>query len=435
MRGTSARPRSYTRVTHAGPCNVCVHDDDEHAGSLTITTSMPNRVETDITVQRFGFLSDDDGRRLVFPRTESHRIEGRSGSVAYGVQDALFEGLEGRLDTLRWTADTASLGAAWLRDDARHFDIAVDRIEMARGVMLTRAESGVELVAPHVSFSEMKLTIAGPFGRSGEKRPAEPGGAPALRQDRLRFLDSLTGRINLTVKVVLDLPVLGKRTLDQELKLPIQEGGIDFRTLEENLDWLEGRFIDISAEDDRLVLSWKVPIVGSARELISWHLDEEAATLAKFGKVPVRSLSDYRIGGSGSGGTSKKSDDGKRKTLQSLAIESIDIAIGLLAPRSLEVGTGLIMFGGDDEPGMVDLKVTGDINDRGPGTLTGAIGSIDTTIKDLRLGPVLLTADRLHFDGLDRLEVTFDGFRPVKVAMVIHRVTATNLAMRLGGDP
>ncbi len=395
---------------------------------------MPNRVETDISVQRFAFVGDDDGRRLVFPRTESHKIEGRSGSVAYGVQDALFEGLEGRLDTLRWTTDSASFGTAWLRDDAGRFDIAVDRIEMPRGLMLTRAQSGVELVAPHVTLSEMRLSLTGPFGRSGEKRPSTAGGTPALRQDRLTFLDSLSGRIHLTVKVVLDLPVVGKRTLDQELKLPILEGQLDFRALEESLDWLEGRFIDIEADGDRLVLSWKVPIVGSQRELISWQLDEEAATMAKFGKVPVRALADYRTKASSNGGESPKADDKKRKTLQALSIEGIDIAIGLLAPRSLDVGNGLIMFGGDDQPGMVDLKVSGGINDRGPGKLTGAIGSVDTTIKDLRLGPMLLTADRLHFDGLDQLEVTFDGFRPVKVTMVVHRVTATNLAMRLGGE-
>jgi len=91
------------------------------------------------------------------------------------------------------------------------------------------------------------------------------------------------------------------------------------------------------------------------------------------------------------------------------------------------------MFGGEDAPGMVDLKVTGSVNDRGPGALTGAIGTIDTTIKDLRLGPVSMTSDRLHFDGLDELVVTFDGFRPTKLTCVIHRVTATNLALHVGG--
>jgi hypothetical protein len=90
------------------------------------------------------------------------------------------------------------------------------------------------------------------------------------------------------------------------------------------------------------------------------------------------------------------------------------------------------MFGGDDQPGMVDLRVTGSIRDRGPGALRGTIGSVDTTIKDVQIGPAQITADRLHFDGLDELEVTFDGFQPTSVAVVIHRVTATNLALQLG---
>jgi hypothetical protein len=89
------------------------------------------------------------------------------------------------------------------------------------------------------------------------------------------------------------------------------------------------------------------------------------------------------------------------------------------------------MFGGDDQPGMVDLKVTGSIHDRGPGQLEGAIGSIDTTIKDVQLGPVKMTADRLHFDGIDELEVEFDGYRPVRTTVVVHRVTATNSALQI----
>lgn len=398
---------------------------------------MANRVETDINVQRFAFEMDDKGKRLVFPRTSTEDIQGRSGSVAYGVRDALFEGLEGRLDTLRWTTDTASFGSAWIRDDSGRFEIFCDRVELPDGILLTRAESGVELIAPKISFQEMRLSVNGPFSstRTTPRPPPEPGEPPTLRQDRLRFLDSLSGRIYLTVKVVLDLPVIGKRTLDQELKVPIQEGSLDFRALEDSLDWLEGRFIDLSHDDENhtLELTWKVPILGSARELVTWKLDADADKLAAFGRVPVRSLADYRTKG-GDKKESKPEDNGKRKgVLQALSVEGIDIAIGLVAPRSLEVGDGLIMFGGEDQPGMVDFKVTGSISDRGPGKLTGAIGSVDTTIKDVRIGPVLLTSDRLHFDGLDRFEVTFDGFKPVKITMIVHRVTATNIAMHVGG--
>ena len=152
--------------------------------------------------------------------------------------------------------------------------------------------------------------------------------------------------------------------------------------------------------------------------------------LASFGRVPVRSLLDYRMPGNGGGSSRSKS-----KVLQAFALDAIDVALSLLAPRHVEGGGGVVLFGGEDQPGMVDLKVTGAIRDRGTGALRGAIGSIDTTIKDLRLGPVALTADRLHFDGLDQLEVTFDGFRPTAVSLVVHRVTATNLALTLGSSP
>jgi hypothetical protein len=393
---------------------------------------MAQRVETDITVQRFGFLSDAGGNRLVFPRAESHEIQGQSGSVGYGARDCVFDDLEGRLDTLRWTADAASVGSAWLRDDAGRFDIQVERSEMPRGLRLVRADRGVELVAPYVSLSEMKLTVRGPFaGAPVAEAPGEPAPPPApdpaLRQSKLRFLDSLSGRIYLTVKVVLDLPVIGNRSLDQELRVPIQEGSLDYRALEDHLNWLEGAFLDIKHDGDRLALVWKVPIFGSVHELISWRLDHDAAGLAAFGRVPVRSLADFALG------RRPGRDDRRRQTLQSLSIDAIDVALSLLAPRSVEAGGGVIMFGGEDQPGMVDLKVTGSVHDRGPGDLAGAIGSIDTTIKDVQVGPVKLTADRLHFDGIDELQVVFEGFRPSHAMVMVHRVTATNVSLQIGG--
>lgn len=388
---------------------------------------MPTNVEADIEVQRFGYAE----KRLTFPRAHTHALEGRSGGVAYGAKDCTFEALGGRLDMVRWAAEAASVGSAYLKDDAGKFDVAIDRAEFPHGIMLVRAEQGIEIVSPHVTFSEVRIGAKGPFGRAKPAAPAQPVARPAgLRQQKLRFLDSLAGRIYLTIKVQLDLPVVGHRTLDQQLRVPISDGSLDYRKLEESLDWLEGAFLDIKHDGNRLWVQWKVPIVGSSHELISWTLDSEAATLATFGRVPVRSLADFRMAGNGGNGKSKNGG-----VLQAFTLDAIDVALSLLAPRHVEVGGGVVLFGGDDQPGMVDLKVTGAIRDRGAGALRGAIGSVDTTIKDLRLGPVMLTADRLHFDGLDQLEVTFDGFTPTAAAVVVHRVTATNLALTIGtGD-
>jgi hypothetical protein len=391
-------------------------------------------VNADIEAPRFGYVGDAQGRRLVFPRAQTHKVEGRAGQTTYGAADCSFEGLEGRLDTLRWQADSASVGSAWLRDDAGRFDVSVERAELPHGIRLVRAaDANIELLAPHVTFSELRLTVKGPFERKAPPvpPPAPPPANGVARQEKLRFLDSLSGRIYTTMKVQLDLPVLGVRTLDQQLRIPIQEGSLDYRALDDSLDWLEGTFIDIKHEDQRLKLQWKVPIVGSGRDLISWALDADASTLASFGRVPVRSLADFRLPGSNKPPT--ESEVGRRKgMLKALTLDKIEVALSLLAPRHLDVGGGTIMFGGEDQPGMVDLKVTGAIRDRGPGALKGAIGSIDTTIMDLKMGPLVLSADRLHFDGVDGLEVTFDGFRPTAVTVVVHRVTATNLSLKIG---
>jgi len=394
---------------------------------------MPTHIETDVTVQRFGFTQDDAGNRLLFPRTEMQQLQGRSGTTNYGASNCHFEELEGRLDSLRWKAGSASIGAVYLRDDAKRFDLTAERLELPHGIMLTRAAKGVELIAPHLSLSELKLTVNGPFSSSGDKPPpTEP--QPTV-QEKLRFLDSLSGRVNLTVKVELDLPVLGNRTLDQQLRVPIQEGSLDFRALDDSLNWLEGAFLDIKHDDEthKLAVTWRVPIFGSSHDLISWHLDNEAETIASFGRVPVRALVDFIIGDGKPPEKDNGKDNGKRSILKKLSIDAIDVALSLLAPRSVDVGHGMIMFGGDDQPGMVDFKVSGSINNQAAGVLKGAIGSVDTTVKDLTYGPVAISADRLHFDGLDQLIVTFDAFTPQTATVIVHRVTATNLHLRIGG--
>ena len=35
-------------------------------------------------------------------------------------------------------------------------------------------------------------------------------------------------------------------------------------------------------------------------------------------------------------------------------------------------------------------------------------------------------------DGLENVEVKFDAFKPTQVSAVVHRVTATNLKLKLG---
>ncbi len=423
---------------------------------------MAQRIDADLNVQRFGFATDENATRLVFPHAEMHKLAGTTEGLAYSIADCAFDELEGRLDTLRWHADAASLGGIKLRSGDGRLELSIGRAEFPRGVLLVRAASGVELLAPHVSFADLEVTYCGPFASS--KSPASdaattalakadpavtettwanaaiaaitsPFDPPALRQERLKFLDGLAGHVTMTVKVKLDLPVIGGRTLDQSLNIPIKDGSIDFRALDKGLDWLEGTFLDIGVDRGRLAVSWGVPIVAPSRDIISCALDESAQTLATFGRVPVRSFADFRVGKGTQPGppVAERGDrDKKRNILRSLALEAIDIALSMSAPRSVAIGGGTLMFGGDDGPGLVDLKVRGDIHSQTAGVISGAIGAIDTTLKDIRIGGILLTTDRLSLDGIDGFELAFEGFTPTALTMKIHRVTATKLSARIG---
>jgi hypothetical protein len=390
-----------------------------------------HRVLANLRVDQFGLTLDDNGRRLDFPRAEADHVEGHADGVRYGARELVFDRLSTRLDRTQWEAEAMSAGPLWLGTDDGRVELTVQRAELARGIMITRAAAGgVELLAPHASLSEVRLKLPRmtDFGHEAsavvEALPAVRGDA-LLRQHSLRFLDGLSGQIKCTIKVVLDLPVIGQRTLDQKLVIPIADGSLDFRALEDSLDWLEGTFLDLGITDDRLAISWGVPLLPS-KEIVSFALDRDAQALGAFTRVPVRSFADFRV-------PPGKGDDKKKSRLKSLTVADLDVTLSLQAPRSLEVGGGAILFGGEDAPGLVDLAVTGSLtHPPGPGSLNGTIGLVDVTVKDVKAGPILVTVDRLHLGAIEGLELSFDGFRPAGLTCMISRATATNLTLGIG---
>lgn len=407
------------------------------------------RLEADLEVGAFGMLLDGANKRLDFPRGEVDNLQGSSGNVTYGAREVVLDKLHTLLGRTHWQAEAGSAGDMWLKVGEDAFGLSLDRLELSRGMRLTRsAHGGVEILAPHASFNDVTIKIPH-FDHLRGAKAAEVASLALqrvnevpLRQSRLRFLDTLTGEISVTVKVVLDLPVLGKRTLDQVLKIPIKDGSLDYRALQDSLDWLEGTFLELGIKNDRLVLSWGVPILVKQREILSWELDDEARTLATFDRVPLRSLADFRLAASrdlaaAAAGVATAPDKNKKKNpLRSLTLSDLKVNLSMTAPQSVEVGHGAIMFGGDGEPGIVGLQLRGSlVHPPGPGVLTGSVGVLDVTVKDLAIGSATLTADRLHLGAIERFDLTFDGFRPIGLTATIARITATNLALELGSQP
>lgn len=387
-----------------------------------------SRINADIDVKRFSFVSDESGNRLLFPDARAAAIEGVAGTLRYGASACTCAALEGCLGMLRWKTAAATIDAPWLRDETGRYEVAATAIDHPHGLMLVRGgedERGnrLEIVAPEATFSDLRITVNGPFRRA--PRSDTEAATPTPDPGRLRFLDSLAGHLYAVLKARFDLPVLGERTIDQELRLPIQGGAIDFRALEDSLHWLGGAFLDIAHESDQLKVRWKIPLVGPAHDLVTWPLDAEAATLAESGRVPVRSLAAPHVVPNDDASEKKP----KRKTLSAIALEHIDIGLSLAALPHLDVGTGFIAFGDSAPAGRLSGTISGELADQGHGILKGALSDVETTVKDLRFGPVEVTADRVCFEGLDQLELTFDGFQPTRLTMFVKRATATNLSI------
>lgn len=400
---------------------------------------MSQRAQGNIRVEGFGVTFGDETRRLDFPRADIEGLRGDAGAIEYGAGEISFDRLMGRLQGIEWSTEAASAGRFWVRDKQGRFEMQVGKVELGHGMRLTRsAGGGVEIVSPEAAFETVKLHIPDLTAFRKPEDPAaptpEPPPAPVdapLRQERLHFLDAVNGVIMFTIKVVLDLPVLGKRTLDQTVRLEIVDGTFDYKKLDDGLSWLEGQFLDIGLDGNRLRIGYGAPILGT-KEIISWSLDQDASTAAKSGRVPLRSLADYRFGKPRAATPADNGGPAKRGRLRSLTLGDLAIELQMVAPRNVELLGGTIRFGGDDQPGIVDLHIEGSVVQPGAGALRAAAGALDMTVKDIRAG-VHATADRLHVGPMDLLEVTFDGFTPRSLTASLQRVTATNLSLILGG--
>ena len=145
--------------------------------------------------------------------------------------------------------------------------------------------------------------------------------------------------------------------------------------------------------------------------------------------MPLRSLADLRFPSSHNG-----NGEGKRRSwVKALSVE-VEGKLSLRAPATVGVGNGFLQLGDDQTPGIADLHAAGQVGyPPRPGALRATAAALDATIKDVFLGGVGFTADRLHLGPVEGLEIVFDGVRPVSLRVQARAATATNLSIFAGG--
>ena len=368
-------------------------------------------------------------RKLELSRLDIDGIEGTVGDATYRLEELSLDGLQTLLGRDRISAEAAdAVGFALGTDNVR---LSARRVSCPRGLI---AVGDRELVAPHVSFEDVRLVVDDLMAIQSQESDRQP-------MD-WHFLDALEGQLDIDVAVDMTLPWIGRRRVTHYFRVPIQQGTIDYKRLEDDVHWLEAAFLTLELVDDRLVLARDLPLVPfSGKALLSWPLEPADIPVADFCRVHIRNLLRPERPPPKSKPDKNKPDKSKSRsklTLHQLAMENIKLQLATGTPAQMTLpGGAMLQFGDDRSRGLSGLALTGELRFSGDGTeaveptsLAGVIDLLDVTLSDIRMGEATLSVDRLHVAGVEQIELQFRGLRPERLEISIDRMAATNLRVQ-----
>jgi hypothetical protein len=260
---------------------------------------------------------------------------------------------------------------------------------------------------------ELALRFAGPVQDAGID--------PDRRADHWRWLDGLTGVIHASIDGQLALPLIGLRTLHQRLNVPITRGTFSFRELTAGLSWLQSKFIELGVVADRATLSWRLPLVGRAHELVSWPLDDGARAAAAHGRLPLRTL----LGPSQNECSAAPS--GEPGVLQHLEARELALAASIIGHHPIPLAGGTLTLGAATEAGIRDAELNGHLVHEGAGTLHGSIHSVSAAVHELIVAGARLTLEQLRLGPVRAVRLNFVGFRPAELHLHADAVEMSNV--------
>lgn len=235
-------------------------------------------------------------------------LVGSAGQVR--AEKATFRGLHvqsGELSITSPALDVENLTIGW-GDPQFRIDCDAARAEecaFKRDAWSARA-SGLELSQVHVRGSEVSVDrvrfahVEGSaefaHGRPSEPRPQAT--TPKLPLWDMALLDRLAGNLIADIEVDLSVPILGRRRATHELRVPVENGSLDYITLEKGLSRLEDSLLDFAVRDGGLALELGLPLIGSrgrGKPILIWDLSPEDYRLAEQKRVRLAVLPKLRL--------------------------------------------------------------------------------------------------------------------------------------------
>ena len=275
--------------------------------------------------------------------------------------------------------------------------------------------------------------------------PAGPRTDSAQRQGTapidLTFLDGLHGQIDVDLRIVTDIAVIGRRDKTHQFRIPVRRGEINYRSLERDLGTLEDAFIDIEVRDGKLSIENDIPLLPFYyRSLVLFRIPpDEVVKAANERLVKLRTFAEWELPEPSDRSKRKK---GKKKNSSSpvdivaLDAENIDLALGLDREALIDLGpTGKLRLGGPDTPPLGALTVRGAVrhrpgSDPQPGELVASVDGIAFGLDTLRLGGQLLSIASARLEAIESARQELLGLRPGRLRIEARGLDLDGLTLQ-----
>jgi len=313
-----------------------------------------------------------------------------------------------------------------------------------RGLQLARLAfpAGVELEGDRLRWPELSLERLA--ARVPElPRRASHAAPPRTKSERkpldLDWLDELTGLLAFDLLLDVRLPILPDRRATHSIRVPIEQGTINFKRLESCLAMLENTLFDFEVTDEGLIFELD-PIPGLSVDnvtLVTWPLSGHEHQLAKNEqKIRLRRLLEYQLSPklTSSGETSRSASG--NSGLRRLHVGNIETVLGLGGPRELPLpGLGQLRLGAPGAPALRELRLSGQI-EHDPGEAPAAT-ELRVDAQELTIGLAVhddagrrVSAERLSIRRIDGARLGLLGLEPRSLSLNAEGIRLQDVELR-----
>jgi hypothetical protein len=268
--------------------------------------------------------------------------------------------------------------------------------------------------------------------------------------ERLQLLDLLKGKLCVDIRMHATYPVYGRREAVHRVRLPIDEGAINFKQLEKSLAKLEDAVLDFEVEPGALIFEKDLPLVPFDNQtLVSWPLDEAGQALAEKQQVRLRTLllaepKKQNTDAPKEGGAADESAaPGRDRDSSPVSFHDVsldELLLTLSATRAggtLALQGGMITVGSDDDPGLDELVVSGSVGWRSEGEppageIALSCKSLFSSFERVAITPALQANGHLSLNGLDaeRSKLVFAGLEPIAAKLGCEGIAVVDLNLQ-----